>query len=120
PTYLSSFGTYGTGKGQMNKPGDVAVDAGGNLWVADKGNNRIVKYSPSGGELLTFGTYGSAGGQLNRPTALAIDPKGNIWVADSNNNRIQEFAPEGEQVKFLKAVGTHGAGNGEFSGPEGI
>jgi tripartite motif-containing protein 71 len=117
PSYSSAFGSSGSGNGQLASPGDVAQDSKGNLWVVNKGNNRIEKFNEKGEYLTKFGTYGAATGQFNRPTSIAIDAKGNFWVTDAGNNRIQEFNESGV---FLKAVGSYGAGNGQFSGPEGI
>ena len=115
PSYASSFS--GAGETALKAPGDVAIDAEGNLWVADKTNNRIERFDPKGNFLSKFGSYGTASGQLNRPASLAIGANGNIWVADANNNRIQEFSPTGQ---VLKTIGTFGPGEKQFSGPEGI
>lgn len=117
PTFNSSFGSAGTGNGQFAHPGDVALDAKGNLWVVDENNNRVEQFNEKGEYVTKFGMTGSGNGQLKRPTSLAIDAKGNIWVADAGNNRLEQFNEKGE---FLKAVGAYGAGNGQFSGPEGI
>jgi sugar lactone lactonase YvrE len=119
PTYGSSFGSAGTGNGQFAHPGDIAVDATGNLWVADENNNRIEKFNPVGEYLTKFGSSGTGNGQLSRPTALAIDSKGNIWVTDAGNKRVQEFNEKGE---YLTKFGSSGTGNGQFgaAGPEGI
>lgn len=119
PTYQSALGTSGTGNGQLNKPADAAVDAAGNVWVADRQNHRIQKFSPNGEYLSQFGSFGSTDGQLVTPTALAIDSQGNIWVADGGNRRVQKFNPKGE---FLLKFGSQGSGNGQFSsyGPRGI
>ena len=46
PTYLTQWGTPGSGNGQFNGPEGVAVDAGGNVYVADTGNDRIQKFGP--------------------------------------------------------------------------
>lgn len=113
--YASSFS--GSGEAALKGPGDVAVDAEGNLWVIDKGNNRVEKFDAKGGYLTRFGALGSSNGQFNRPTSLAFDDSGNIWVADANNNRIQQFGPSGQ---FLKAFGKSGTGNGQFASPEGV
>ncbi len=119
PTYEKAFGSLGTGNGQLKTPADVAIDASGNLWVADRGNNRIQKFNANGEYLAKFGSAGAGNGQFNSPASIAIDAKGNIWVADRGNNRIQKFNANGE---YLSQFGTVGSGNGQFTagGPEGV
>jgi tripartite motif-containing protein 71 len=117
PSFNSSFGSAGTGNGQFAHPGDIAIDAKGNLWVVDENNNRIEQFNEKGEYVAKFGSLGSANGQFKRPTSLAIDAKGNVWVTDAGNNRLQQFNEKGE---FLKAIGAYGSGSGQFSGPEGI
>lgn len=117
PTYAFSFGTNGSGDGQLKSPGDVAVDDGGNVWVVDKGNNRIQKFDSTGKFLAKFGSAGTGNGQLNRPASIAIASDGNLLVADANNHRIQKFSPAGQ---FISKFGTAGAEAGQFSGPESV
>jgi sugar lactone lactonase YvrE len=119
PTYGSSFGSVGTANGQFSHPGDVAVDAAGNLWVVDENNNRVEKFNAAGEYMAKFGSSGTGNGQFTRPTALAIDAKGNIWVTDAGNKRVEEFNEVGEYIAKFGAAGT---GNGQFgtAGPEGI
>jgi YD repeat-containing protein len=117
PSFVRSFGTYGSGNGQLNNPGDVARDAKGNLWVPDWGNERIEEFDPEGNYLSQFGESGSGNGQLNHPLGLAIDAEGDIWVVDHSNNRVEQFSPEGE---YLSKFGTYGSSKGQFNGPEGI
>ena len=117
PVYDTAFGSYGSENGQLKSPGDVALDSEGNVWVADKGNNRIEEFDSEGNFLSKFGTAGSGNGQLSIPTSLAIDVQGSIWVTERGNNRVQEFSPSGE---YLAKFGSYGTGNGQFHGPEGI
>ena len=117
PTYVSSFGALGTGNGQFNHPGDVAIDPKGVLWVADVGNKRLQKFNQKGEFIGTFGSAGTGNGQFSSPKSIAFDAKGNMWVVDAGNNRLQEFGPAGE---FVRTVGALGSGNGQFNGPEGI
>jgi RHS repeat-associated protein len=117
PQYLSSVGSSGSGNGQLAHPADAAIDAKGNLWVADQGNNRIQEFNEKGEFVKAFGSWGTGNGQFKAPKSIAFDAKGNYWVADSGNNRLEQFNEKGE---FLKAVGSVGTGNGQFKGPEGI
>jgi sugar lactone lactonase YvrE len=115
PAYASSFGSSGAGSGQFAHPAGVALDAKGNLWVADENNKRIEKFNAAGEYLSSVGSSGTGNGQFSRPTDIAVDAKGNLWATDASNNRIEEFNEKGE---FLKAVGSTGSGNLQFSGPE--
>jgi hypothetical protein len=69
----------------------VAVDASGNIYVADRGNHRIQKFTSTGTFLSKWGTAGSGAGQFSAPFGVAVDASGDIYVADSNNDRIQKF-----------------------------
>ena len=89
-------------------PDDVALDSGGNLYVADNANNRVLEYdAPISGSTIAanrvFGQLGSfttntanVGGSISNnglklPTGLAIDKNNNLYVADFSNNRVLEF-----------------------------
>ncbi|HEU4735433.1 MAG TPA: 6-bladed beta-propeller, partial [Solirubrobacterales bacterium] len=117
PSYKSTFGALGSGDGQLKAPGDIAIAANGDLFVLDRGNNRIQRFNQEGKFVSKFGSEGSGNGQFKRPCAIAIDPSGNLWVADADNNRIQKFTEAGA---FVKAIGVAGNGNAQFNKPEGI
>jgi YD repeat-containing protein len=119
PTYASSLGSSSPGDGHLYSPGDVAVDAQGDVWVVDKGANRIQKFGPGGEFLAKFGTWGSGNGQFNRPTAIAIASNGDLLITDAGNSRVQRFSSTGA---FISAFGSKGFGPGQFAGagPEGI
>jgi streptogramin lyase len=85
--------------GQFNAPSGVAVDAGGNVYVADSTNQRIQKFDPTGNFILQWGTLGKRNGQFWFPGGVAVDPSGNVWVVDTRNNRIQEFAGSGSFIR---------------------
>jgi DNA-binding beta-propeller fold protein YncE len=115
PTYSSSFGTTGSGDGQLKSPLGVAVEpTNGLVVVADEGNNRIEVFTPSGEFVRKFGSAGTGNGQFKALAGVATDSKGNIWVADAENNRIQEFTEKGE---FIRKFGTEGTGNGQLRLP---
>jgi len=95
PAYLLrlKWGGPGSGDGQFNWPLGVAVDATGNVYVADGNNFRIQKFSSAGVFLAQWGSFGSGDGQFSNPTDVAIDATGNVYVADTFNQRIQKFGP---------------------------
>ena len=76
----------------LSLPYAVVLDADHYLFIADKGNHRIIGSGPYGFRCLV-GCSGSGSGsnQLAYPTSLSFDIDGNLFVADSNNNRIQKF-----------------------------
>lgn len=116
-SYKSSFGTSGGGNGQFNAPAGNAVDASGNIWVVDSGNNRVQKFNEKGEYVSQFGSAGSGNGQFNAPSDIAIDGNGDLWVTDGENHRIQKFNSKGE---YLAKYGSKGSGNGQFNYPRGI
>lgn len=77
-----------TGPGQFDAPFGVAVDAEGNVYIADTGNHRIQKLSPAGQPLAQWGSRGDGPGQFNNPLSLALDGQGNVYVAEAGNHRI--------------------------------
>jgi tripartite motif-containing protein 71 len=80
--FVTDWGSYGSGYGQFNGPWGVAVDAAGNVYVADTGNHRIQKFDSSGKFLAQWG------GLLNGPSGVAVDWAGNVYVADSDLSLI--------------------------------
>jgi DNA-binding beta-propeller fold protein YncE len=85
-----------TSDAQLRRPEGIAVDHDGDVWVADYGRDRIVKFSPDGRLLLSWGSSGSGPDEFLGPKGVAIDPSsGRIYVADTGNARVQRFAPDG-------------------------
>jgi sugar lactone lactonase YvrE len=83
---------------EFNGPYSMVVDSRGNLYVADTGNNRIRKITPSGlvSTIAGNGMAGYSDGPLTQasfhtPTGVAIDSKGNLYVADYANFRIRKI-----------------------------
>jgi sugar lactone lactonase YvrE len=68
----------------LDIPAGIAVDASGNLYIADTGNNRVLK------ETLASGSYTESeiGSGFSSPSGIAVDGSGNVYIADSGNNRI--------------------------------
>jgi len=87
----------------LNLPAGLAFDHGGNLWVADTWNNRVLEYAApfSTGETaslvigqssFTSNAVAVTSTGLNGPRALAFDSGGNLWAADESDNRVLEYA----------------------------
>ena len=89
---------------QLGDPAAVAVDAAGNLYIADTDNSVIRKVTP-GGTITTIAGRGGSGysgdegpatsALLNNPWGVAADPAGNLYIADTGNNRIRKVALDG-------------------------
>ncbi len=100
PQFANQFGTDGV---QLNTPESVAVDAAGNVWVVDVGNDRILKFSASGTLIASYGSLGTGAGQFITPWGISINrTTGNVYVSDQGNFRIDELSSTGT---FVKAFG---------------
>lgn len=78
--------------GMFNGPSGIALDADGNVYVADTGNDRVQKLAPDGSLIEKWGSKGSEDGQLNGPTDVEVGQSNDVYVADEGNDRIQKFS----------------------------
>jgi DNA-binding beta-propeller fold protein YncE len=119
--FLGAWGTVGQGEGQFALPDGIGVDNAGTVWVADRDNNRVERFSSNGRyrpfPVLRRQHLSSAPGRLNLPYDVAPDALGNLYVADVQNHRIQEFSATG---RLIRAWGSRGSGAGQFFQPRGI
>jgi hypothetical protein len=109
--------------------GGMAIDATGNIYVADSFNNLIRKITPAAvvSTIAGSGAVGAANGpaasaSFNDPVSLAVDATGNVFVADLTNNVIRKITPGG-MVSTFAGTGTRGYNNGAganatFTSPE--
>ena len=118
----SYFGDAGPAiMGSVNQPQGVAVDAAGNVYIADTLNHAVRKVTPDGVINTLAGTgnpgYSGDGGPANKarlslPSAVAVDTNGNVYVADTGNNQVRRI----DSLGTITTVDTGGV----LSGPRGV
>lgn len=123
PDYF--IGMSGSNPGELSAPRGIDIGPDGYIYVADSGNNRIQKFSPTGEFVASFGSYASIleseapGGTMSQPWDVAVSEDGSIFVADTFNHRIQKLNADG---KFIKMWGIFAQGSDAESmwGPRAI
>jgi hypothetical protein len=123
---VTQFGSYGQGAGQFDEAYGVAVEQNsGDVYIVDRNNSRVEKWSGEGAFLEAWGwgvqngeeklqtcttatgcRHGSGGGgagQFLRPAGVAVDNSlglshGDVYVVDEENDRVQKFGPNGEFI----------------------
>jgi streptogramin lyase len=116
---------------RFSDPWGIAIDARGNVYIADAGNaNRIRKIAADGtvstlaGEHEGFKDGLGAAAEFNTPSGLVLDAAGNLYVADTGNHAIRKITPQGA-VTTLAGTGTAGWSDGpaaqaQFNAPIGV
>lgn len=136
-TTIAGTGLYGfSGDGglatlaDLATPTGVAVDATGNIYIADLGNQRVRKISVADGKISTIAGTGTAGfsgdgGQaanaainLSFPSFIAVDGAGDVYLADRSNNRIRKITINTGVIATVVGTGTSGF-NGDGTSPTG-
>jgi sugar lactone lactonase YvrE len=94
----------------LNAPSTVRVDAAGNIYIADSGNDAIRKVEAASGNINTIagngvrGYYGDGGvstaANLANPSGIALDSAGTLYIADQSNNVIRKVAFQSRAIAF--------------------
>ena len=111
PGVSGSVDSTGVGA-RFNLPTGVAVDARGNVFVADSGNHSIRKVSAAGVVSTWAGSAGNPGlvngsaaaARFNNPNGLAFDSAGNLFVGDTNNDAVRRIASDGTVSSFAGSL----------------
>ena len=112
--FLTSWGSEGSGDGQFNFVGGIAVGPNDEVYAVDLNNHRVQRFASDGQFVASWGSRGTADSQFINPRGVDVDGDGNVYVADWLNHRVQKFDPEGT---FITKWGSRGTGDGEFEGP---
>jgi len=103
---LGRKGEPGDGPDHFNKPTDVAVSDGGDIFVTDGyGNARVVKFSKDGHYRAEWGKAGTGPGEFDLPHSISTDGKDRLFVGDRENDRVQVFDLEGKFLDQFKESG---------------
>ena len=89
--FLAEFGSLGSGDGQFNHPIDVAVDAAGNVYVADGNNARVQIFDGSGQFLGAWNGQRTGAEPVAFVANVELDGEGNIYINDIESGRILKF-----------------------------
>lgn len=87
---LSKFGEVGDKPGQIRSVVDVALDNNGDVYVADRGNNRVNKYDSKGNFILSFGGRGDSPGLFKFLTGISVNDD-EVYVVDAKNRFVSIF-----------------------------
>lgn len=98
-------------------PAGVTTDPAHNLYVADTGAHRVVKYNQFGVPLMVIGEHGAGEAQFVAPRDVAVVPGGSLLVADTGNDRIQRLYSSGT---YQTEWGGTGSSLGQFNAPSGL
>ena len=121
--FIREWGSTGTGDGQFDFPGGIAISKSGEVYVADQTNRRVQVFDREGKFLRKWGEYGVQPGQfggntnpksrVGGPQFIAIDSAGDVFTTEASVGRVQKFSPDG---KPLLAWGTLEDKPGGFGG----
>jgi len=98
-------------EGVLRFPEAVAVNAAGDVYVADQLSYVVQEFTSAGAFVTQWGAYGGGRGQFGPIGGLALDASGDVYVVDSSHNRIEKFGPNGE---FITQWGHRGSELGDF------
>jgi hypothetical protein len=117
PDFTSnSANNGGIDSGTLSSPRGITIDTSNYVWVADSGNNRVLKFiTPStatgetadlviGQSVFDSSSSGLSNSTLDSPNGVEVDTSGNVWVADSDNNRVLKFntpSTDGEEADMV-------------------
>ncbi len=94
----------------LNLPSGVALDAAGDVFIADTGNGRVVEVPAGGGAQTTVAS------SLNHPNGVAVDAAGDVLIADSGNNQVLKLPADGAPTTVGSGFEQSAGGRGRCRG----
>lgn len=131
-TFAGSTQGYADGTGvnaKFNLPHNLCIDISDNIYIADEGNHKIRKITPSGvvttfaGSTLGFANGIGTSAKFNSPSCVAVDSSGNLYVTDTDNHKIRKITPSGLVTTIAGSTAGYADGIGTsamFDEPIGI
>lgn len=94
---VKTWGSWGTGEGELGHPRGIDIDAEGHLFIADTGNDRILLFTAEGEFIEDWGRRGSRPGEFVAPQGIAIKDD-EVYILDSGNRRVQRLTTTGRPL----------------------
>lgn len=76
---------------RLKSPAGLAVDATGNIYIVDSGNDRLIKLQANFNPIVETGGFGNQSDLFDRPSFVTVDNDLNLWVSDEGNRRVSRF-----------------------------
>jgi sugar lactone lactonase YvrE len=108
-SFVTNWGSCGTGDGQFTNPYGIAIDPSGYVYVADLSFNRIQKFDSQGNFVKVMGAHSTR--------SVAVDGSGYIYYSDMCLDNIVKLDPSG---LLVAKWGSRGSGDGQFNGPREV
>jgi uncharacterized protein (TIGR03437 family) len=135
-TMTTAVGSTAPTQGKLQHPAGITMDSAGNMYIANSGNSKILKFTAASGTLTTYagastGFSGDGGlatlAGLGDPQGVALDAAGNLYIADTVNNRIRKVSAATGIITTIAGTGKPGySGDGgaatsaQLNSPQGI
>ncbi len=115
-SFITAWGSQGSGPSHFNNPQGVALDSLGNVYVSDSVNNNIQKFTSSGSFIISWNSWNGTN-VLKNPLGLSVNATGFVYVVDQGDQRVQIFRNNGS---YVGSIGGPGATLGKFLTPYGV
>ena len=102
------YGSAGSDTGQFDRPHGIACNPAGDVYVADTGNDRVVRLRYTGGRLHWVSVLDD---DVSAPRDVALDSRGRVYVTESGADRVRVYGPDGARIA---------AWTGDLDAPTGI